>query len=92
MIYTKEQTLEILNYINECGTRACENCPVFPCKQPCHKTVIENALALIEELTTENNKFEERFKREARCQYELCGQIVDLKEEVKRLNKVINNE
>ncbi len=42
-----------------------------------------NALTLIKELTEENEKLNERLDREARCQYDLCGQIVDLRDEVK---------
>lgn len=37
----------------------------------------------IKELTEENEKLNERLDREARCQYDLCGQIVNLRDDVK---------
>lgn len=36
-----------------------------------------------DELTEENEKLNERINREARCQYDLCGQIVTLRDDVK---------
>jgi predicted nuclease with TOPRIM domain len=45
--------------------------------------VLDGALALIKELTEENGKLNERLDREARCQYDLCGQIVNLYDDVK---------
>ena len=36
-----------------------------------------------DELTEENEKLHKRLGREARCQYDLCGQIVNLSDEVK---------
>lgn len=42
-----------------------------------------NTFALVKELTDENEKLHERLNREARCQYDLCGQIVNLRDDVK---------
>lgn len=36
-----------------------------------------------DELTEENEKLNEQINREARCQYDLCGQIVTLRDDVK---------
>jgi predicted nuclease with TOPRIM domain len=46
-----------------------------------------NALAIIKELTEENEKLNERLDREARCQYDLCGQIVNLCDDVKYIKE-----
>lgn len=42
-----------------------------------------NALTIIKELTEENEKLHERLDREARCQYNLCEQIVNLRDDIK---------
>lgn len=42
-----------------------------------------------DELTEENEKLNERLGREARCQYDLCGQIVNLSDEVKYIKAEI---
>jgi hypothetical protein len=44
---------------------------------------LSDSLTLIKELTEENEKLNERLDREARCQYDLCGQIVNLRDDVK---------
>lgn len=60
--------------------------------------VIRAAKALenrVKELEAENKKWQERLDREAKCQYDLAGQIVDLKSEVdlyKRLNDELEDE
>ena len=49
----------------------------------------------VNELEAENKKWQERLDREAKCQYDLAGQIVDLKSEVdlyKRLNDELEDE
>ena len=60
--------------------------------------VIRAAKALenrVKELEADNKKWQERLDREAKCQYDLAGQIVDLKSEVdlyKRLNDELEDE
>lgn len=49
----------------------------------CRKELAKDALTLIRELTEENEGLNERLNREARCQYDLCGQIVNLRDNVK---------
>ena len=46
-----------------------------------------NTFALVKELTDENEKLHERLDREARCQYDLCGQIVNLRDDVKYIKE-----
>lgn len=46
-----------------------------------------NALTIVKELTEENEKLNERLDREARCQYGLCGQIVNLRDDVKYIKE-----
>lgn len=49
----------------------------------------------VKELEVENKKWQERLDREAKCQYDLAGKIVDLKSEVdlyKRLNDELEDE
>lgn len=46
-----------------------------------------NALTIVKELTEENEKLNERLDREARCQYALCGQIVNLRDDVKYIKE-----
>ena len=45
--------------------------------------VLDGALALIKELTEENERLNERLDREAKCQYDLATKIVDLRDDVK---------
>ena len=60
---------------------SCRSCPYslrFPMTK-CRKQCAEDALDLINRQKAEIERLEERLKREAKCQYDLCGQIVDLK-------------
>ena len=60
--------------------------------------VIRAAKALenrVKELEADNKKWQERLDREAKCQYDLAGQIVDLKSRVdlyRRLNDELEDE
>ena len=60
--------------------------------------VIRAAKALenrVQELEADDKKWQERFDREAKCQYDLAGKIVDLKSKVdlyKRLNDELEDE
>lgn len=49
--------------------------------------VLDNALALIKELTEENEKLNERLDREAKCQYGLATKIVNLLDDVKYIKE-----
>ena len=51
-----------------------------------------SAIGLIKELTEENEKLTKRLEKEAKCQYDLAGQIVDLKAENKRLRELVTTK
>ena len=60
------------------GDDTCLLCPYGDINL-CTQSLMAHALSLIEALTEENERLKERLGREAKCQYDLCGQIVDLK-------------
>lgn len=83
-----EQIFKLENRLKECengyeGTLFLESCKRHDAEEK------------VKELTAENERLRERLDREAKCQYDLCGQIVDLKEENKvrkGLNTMLTNE
>lgn len=86
MKFDREQIVKTLECHASGKLVECERCPLDKAhlfNATCVQAMCENALALIKELTEENEKLNERLDREARCQCDLCGQIVNLRDDVK---------
>ena len=82
----REQIIKALECCaSSTGSQACIGCPLDELNLCSYDgtTPSKYALALIKELAEENERLNERLGREARCQYDLCGQIVNLRDDVK---------
>ncbi len=72
--------LETIDYVGDCS----RDCIFYNGKvHSCGGTIAKHALALINELTEENERLKELLDREAKCQYDLATQIMDLLDDVK---------
>lgn len=85
MADNKEQIIKWAKYCEQ-GNCASNECPYHK-HENCCAYLIKDLLTLTEDVVprSEYEKLEERLRREAKCQYDLCGQIVDLKSEVNDL-------
>ena len=83
----REEIIKALECCHNNSEMDCRDCPywnkVIDLYYGCVNTLVKDAIALIKELTEENERLNERLGREARCQYDLCGQIVNLRDDVK---------
>jgi predicted transcriptional regulator len=86
---SREQITQALEFCSNCecnNDKTQAECPLI--NMPfCKNYLRKQSLALIKELTEENEKLNKRFEREARCQYDLCGQIVNLRDDVKYIKE-----
>lgn len=83
MELNREQIIKALEICSDETKDFCTGCPFIGnggCKQ---SSILKLALSVIKELTEENERLNERLDREACCQYDLCGQIVNLRDDVK---------
>lgn len=86
MELNREQIIKALECV---FSDTCGSC-VYKEIDKCQEWAARDAISFInsqeqrvKELTEENEKLNERLDREARCQYDLCGQIVNLRDDVK---------
>lgn len=76
---TDEQIIKALECCMADSGYTCKDCPC--CDAVC--VDIYEVLALIKRQKAEIERLTERLEREAKCQYALCGKIVDLQEQLK---------
>jgi hypothetical protein len=84
-IKEREEIVKALECCSDCecyNAKAQEDCPLINVPF-CKNYLRKQSLALIKELTDENEKLNERLDREAKCQYDLATKIVDLRDDIK---------
>ena len=79
---TDEQIIKALGCLL-CGNvgQVCKGCVNLPFKGA--EIKVEDFHSLIQRQKAEIERLTERLEREAKCKYDLCGQIADLKEQLK---------
>ena len=75
---------QIVKACRACASAMCFDCPLWG-DENCVRVLTEHGGTLIRELTEENKRLTERLNREAKCQYALATEIVDLKDEVAQI-------
>ena len=71
---------EIIKALEHClNNEDCDGCISLCSNSACVANNLQIILDLINRQKAEIERLEERLKREAKMQYDLCGQIVDLK-------------